>query len=565
MSHVLMEDVFQEGRRVTHRLSMDRWEDALDFLSSKREQHWTFDSGYELIKCFQSYMSGSGHGHDHEYALRCIKTGLKVLQGHRKHSWSLTDLLTSYNFDQVMDEDALLELTHAEFCMIVAGVYLENKRSFGHFIQASNYIRKGYSSYLMCRRILNEKTNWSSSVCKENFQAGVLIFFGVLEMGFAIVPPLFSTILHFIGYSGDRLLAYDMLIRAFRLKGTFRRIFAAAILVGYLAAASYVLDHGNPDKTVLREVLTFIRDEYPGMVYTNILDMVESVTLYGDINGALDIVNRSNLTFSTKMASFIYPNCAKLCLLVLQERWREAEMVSRVYEEQVWSPATGTFLRAMLLQKVMEESDDQMEKLSIKGRVSELLRLVQERKRRVLGVLYHEEFQLMYSKRFQDRPEDMVLPLYELMSTLRTFATFNLSREAIEGILKQVDRRWRQNEGHSSGKEYYDAKSILLYIRGHCFRHIGRHHEALQSFHDIIAYDKRLRYAKHIPPLAACDIGRIYDEKGKVTTAKKWVKTSLSYSGYCHQILIQYRAKMALQGIRKLNDDNITTGGKVST
>jgi hypothetical protein len=346
-----------------------------------------------------------------------------------------------------------------------------------------------------------------------------------------------------------------MLLRAFRLEGTFRRIVAATILVGYLGLASYVLDHGNPDKTVLQEVLTFVRDEYPGMVYTNILDMVESVTLYGDINRALDIVNRSNLTFSTKTASFLYPNSVKMCLLVLQERWREAEIVSRVYEEQLWSPATGTFVRAMLLQKVMEESDDEKEKLSIKGQVSQLLRLVQERKKRVLGVLYHEEFQLMYSKRFQDRPEDMVLPLYELMSTLRIFVTFNLSREAIDGILKQVDRRWSHNEANSSGKEYYDAKSILLYIRGHCFRHIGRHHEALQSFHDIMAYDKKLRYAKHIPPQAAYDIGRIYLETEKVT-AKKWIKTSLSYSGYCHQPLTRYRAKMTLQDIREFNGDN---------
>lgn len=138
------------------------------------------------------------------------------------------------------------------------------------------------------------------------------------------------------------------------------------------------------------------------------------------------------------------------------------------------------------------------------------------------------------------------------MCFARIFALVNLKEETIDAILKQVDRRWDRNESNPGHRMYYDTKAILLYIRGHCFQHVGRMNDAIVYLEQLIEFEKKVTYATHIPPQAAHEIGRLYhDHLGKQDIGIKWVKRSLTYSGYPNAHITEYRAKMTLQDMRR--------------
>lgn len=406
-----MEQVFQDYKEFTQLITQDKWDDGVAFLERKNHLHWAYQCHYETFMCIRSYMLDIP---DHDLALKHIQKGLKVVEkrGRRENiaDWSVGNLFSTYNFNDFTDDEVHAELSYAEFCVMVAAVYLENKKSLGPFFHAANYIRRGYFAYRFCRRILKERTQWSSQISRDNFESGVEMVFALIEMGFASVPPPFSTILRFIGYSGDRHVAYDMLLRCYKLEGAVRRPIIAVLVAVYAGGGRIVLDHGDRDPELFAEILDYIRKEYAGSKYLDVIDAGEAL-MTGDMERVIGIVSQSDLSFQGKMAGFLF-GVLKVVALILQEKWREAEIESRIYEDQVWSPATGIFLRACLLQQVMEESADEMEKLCFKAEISQLLKLVQKRKRRLVGTYYHEEYVLHYSKHFEKDPEDMVLPLY---------------------------------------------------------------------------------------------------------------------------------------------------------
>ena len=287
------------------------------------------------------------------------------------------------------------------------------RRSFGSFVNAALYVRRAYATYQECLRILQRRSRWSSPRSRQEFECGVRWAIGCIDLGISFVPPPFSVVLNFIGYSGDRDFAHKQLMKAYKdCPLALRRPLVGMTLFTYHGVAVHFLGINQPpDRGIMTDFVTNLRTSYPGNIYQPALEAALLQT-----NGNFE--DSVHLFDATAKHEFFIKRLSIACLgfklgsLVFLKRWSEAEEVAKFFQGEKWSPATASFARAIILFEKMQSTEDEGQRLELRKQVCQYLRAVPELKKVIAGQIYHELYVLESSKRFMHRPERMVMPIY---------------------------------------------------------------------------------------------------------------------------------------------------------
>jgi hypothetical protein len=232
-------------------------------------------------------------------------------------------------------------------------------------------------------------------------------------LGISFVPPPFSTVLNFIGYSGDRDFAHDQLMKAYRdCSLALRRPLVGMILFIYHGVAVHFLGiNRKPDREVMKSFVVDLGRSFPANIYQPALEaaLLQTQGNFGDSIQKYDATAKHD--FFIKRLS-VATLAFKLGSLLFLKKWEEAEEAVKFLQEEKWSPAAATYLRGVVLFERMKVAKTEEERLALRKQVCQFLRAVPDLKREIAGQVYHELYILESSKRFMHHPERMVLPVY---------------------------------------------------------------------------------------------------------------------------------------------------------
>ena len=557
-----LDEVLEELSKVFKLLSLDKFQEAFNLLSSKQDEHFFFKGLHASLLSNISLVNFSDQ--DLEQGLKTGEQALNVIDSHRRKKSMVSSLFFTPDYDSYSDDEVQAELAFAETCLLVASLVINQKnRSFSAFITAALYVRKSYSTYQECLKILNKRTKWESIRSKQEFECGVRWAIGCIDMGISFVPPPFSTVLNFIGYSGDRVFAERQLTKAYQeCPLALRRPMIGLTLFVYHGVAVYVFgleEQGN--RQFMKQFVEDLASLYPDNIYQDAL------------NGALlqsngDFETSACLYDKTASHEFYVKKLSVVCLgfklgsLFFLRKWKEAEEVTRYFQKEAWSPATASYARAIVLFMMMtEEGVDEETKLSLRKEMVMELRSVPEKKRVIAGHVYHELYVLESAKRFMNRPESMILPVYEVACLANAFAMFSLNESHINPILDRISLEFKRLQVNE--EDYFDKKVTLLFIQGCCYKQLNRLDDAKNSFGSVLEIENAVMDATHIPAHSCYELGNICRSLGDEKQARSYFKQTLSnYSKYSTEILVNYKSKMALEDLKsarnsKENEDSM--------
>ena len=549
-SNKSLDEVIEELGEAFKLLSKDKFQEAFNLLSSKQDEHFFFKGLHASLRSNISLVNFSEQ--DLEQGLKTGEEALNVIDSHRKKKSMVSSLFFTPDYDSYSDNEVHAELAFAETCLLVAGLVINQKnRSFTAFITAALYVRKSYSTYQECLKILNKRTTWESIRSKQEFECGVRWAIGCIDMGISFVPPPFSTVLHFIGYSGDRVFAERQLNKAYQeCPLALRRPMIGLTLFVYHGVAVYFFGlEGQGNRQFMKQFVEDLASLYPDNIYQDAL------------NGALlqsngDFETSACLYDKTASHEFYVKKLSVVCLgfklgsLFFLRKWKEAEEVTRYFQKEAWSPATASYARAIVLFMMMtEEGVDEETKLSLRKEMVMELRSVPEKKRVIAGHVYHELYVLESAKRFMNRPESMILPVYEVACLANAFAMFSLNESHINPILDRISLEFKRLQVNE--EDYFDKKVTLLFIQGCCYKQLNRLDDAKNSFGSVLEIENAVMDATHIPAHSCYELGNICRSLGDEKQARSYFKQTLSnYSKYSTEILVNYKSKMALEDLK---------------
>lgn len=183
------------------------------------------------------------------------------------------------DFDKYTDEQCHAELYYAENSMFLAVLTMLEDRSFTGFINGALYIRAAYSAYktvsgspisrgnqlcylVQCNQMLENKSNWSSEYSKMQFESGARFGSGIFDIGISFLPNRLTTLLEYVGFSGDRDKGLKQLDTCCRLIDSNRfPIVVGAILFYFMVDDSQGLAEG--DKNMQAVALENFVKRYP--------------------------------------------------------------------------------------------------------------------------------------------------------------------------------------------------------------------------------------------------------------------------------------------------------------
>ena len=548
-----IDEVLLELGEVLKLLSQDKFPEAFSILSSKQDEHFFFKTNLASLQSNISLVNFSDQ--DLERGLKFGEEALNVVDSQRKKKSVISSLFFTPDYDSYSDEEVHAELAFAEMCLMVAGLVINQKnKSFSAFISAALYVRKSYSTYQECLKILNKRTKWESSRSKQEFECGVRWAIGCIDLGISFVPPPFSTVLHFIGYSGDRAFAERQLTKAYKeCPLALRRPMIGLTLFVYHGVAVHLFGLEGGNREFMKQFVEDLGSSYPDNIYQ---DALKGALLQS--NG--DFETSACLYDKTASHEFYVKRLSVVCLgfklgsLFFLRKWKEAEEVTRYFQKEAWSPATASYARAIVLFMMMnEEGVDEKTKLSLRKEVVMELRSVPEKKRVIAGHVYHELYVLESAKRFMNRPESMVLPVYEVACLANAFAMFSLNETHISPILDMVSLEFKRLQVDQD--DYFDKRATLLFIQGCCYKQLNRLDDAKNSFGSVLEIENAIASATHIPAHSCYELGSICRSLGDEDQARSYFKQTLSsYSGYSTEILVNYKSKMALEDLKSVRN-----------
>ncbi|KAI1305192.1 Tetratricopeptide repeat protein 39B [Halotydeus destructor] len=478
-------------------------------------------------------------------ALELLKTASNMADRERKKSWSRH--LWRQDYNSYTDHQVHAELIYAESTVCLAAVSAVTDQSLVGFVSAALYIKSAHLAYNQCLNILKYRKTWLSVESKVHFESGVRLAIGGFDLAISFFPGKFVTLLEYVGFSGDRHFGLNQLLKAVSLTTGLRYPLALLGLGGYHCFFEFIFGLGEPDLRLYEELAKEFTALHPQSGYATLLNAI-MCQLKGKLSEAVDsfqeIIDKKNV--ADKLENFCYL-CQVWCH-VFQQNWTEAEAACAQLELCNWSPACSAYIRALCLNMVADKEQDKSKRDQIVAQVSQLLKKVPSKKRKLGGKkAFHEKLVLENSLLYGNDPSAMMLPLYDVAYIFNFFQMFtNQSPAILKNILDHVQGKLDTLD--ESSVHYHDHISYLSFMKAICLRDSDKD-KAKLLFGDVINLDKKVTHNKHLAPQAAYEMGNLYRKDGHQKEAKQWYSKAKKYSNYSTELMVNYRSGMAIESM----------------
>lgn len=130
---------------------------------------------------------------------------------------------------------------------LAGGNALVHSRKIPVLLKAAVHAKLAHTLLNECRRIMTEKNNWKSEYLKANFEAGMNMTSGLMNLGASYAPKVLVKLLELVGVNSDRIIGVNYLKLAATCKDTICFPLVCGALLGYFAAAEQYFALGEPD------------------------------------------------------------------------------------------------------------------------------------------------------------------------------------------------------------------------------------------------------------------------------------------------------------------------------
>lgn len=358
-------------------------------------------------------------------------------------------------------------------------------------------------------------------------------------------PAKFIKLLEYAGFSGNRTYGIKELTKSEANVEGLRWPVAASMLGAYHLFLSYVYGLAEPDRDICNRIATR-GARYPDSAYFLVLSAMSDLCK-GNFAAAIEgfeACNASKMPSQVRYGTGLFMAWAN----ALSCNWSEAVRHSKQLLGCTWSPAAFHYFHAICLSAYMEEAG----KPELRDEVVALLKEVPQLKRTLGGKkALHEKFVLGRSKAFCEAPEKLLFAPFEMAYIFNFTQWLEGREELIAPNLRKVEQKLAAL--HEDAKQYFDQLASLTFFRAVLYRlKTDQKAKARQLFLSIFAFEKYIENDKHIPALAAFELGLMHRKENNYGEAKEWLnKARNNYSGHFAETLIHFRADLALHSMKQ--------------
>ena len=527
--------------------------DAIQEISSKAHLHFTYNQGKANFLILKAIVTLDPE--EIEVALKACQEAIDSChEARRKQSW-FTSWFWKTDPNDYTDEEIHAELGYAETTILMALLICITERTIVGLVRAGFKIQTSMGAFLECRRILKQRTQYSSDNSKAHFESGVRMGIGAYNVITSHLPDRILRLVSFMGMGGNRSYGLRQAEKAAFMEKGIRAPLAGLGLLGYHIKVEFLLGLGEVDFEYVNKLIEHMSKRIEGSALLTIFN--------GMYEEALGNPNKAIVHYEAAMDRIqhwvqAHHGCHWLMLwcFAVQRNWEACtEKIKLLLDECRWSPATFNYMYSMFLYMEQEikhgaQNADKFDP-EVKAQISHMMSLVPGIRHRIAGKTVHlEKFVELRSYLYFNEGETMLLPILDMFYLWNIFPMMQNNPSLLQPFLKDIEENlevYPSDCDESVRHRYY----YLIFYKGVCLRYSGKMDDAIECFREVIACESDIKEYTHLPPHASLELGLVYRKKEDLEEAKFWLNKSVyDYSNYMNATTVHIRAHTALTIIR---------------
>lgn len=527
--------------------------DAIQEISSKAHLHFTYTQGKANFLILKAIVTLDPE--EIETALKACQEAIDSChEARRKQSW-FTSWFWKPDPNDYTDEEIHAELGYAETTILMALLICISERTIIGLVRAGFKMQTSMGSFLECRRILKQRSQYVSENSKAHFESGVRMGIGAYNVITSHLPDRILRLVSFMGMGGNRSYGLRQAEKAAFMEKGIRAPLAGLGLLGYHIKVEFLLGLGEVNFEYVNKLIEHMSKRIEGSALLTIFNGMYEEAL-GHPNEA--IVHYEAAMERIKFWVQAHHGCHWLMLwcFAVQRKWDECTVKTKLLlDECRWSPATFNYMYSMFLymdqeQKHGSQNPDKFDP-EVKAQISHMMGLVPQLRHRIAGKTVHlEKLVELRSYLYFNEGETMLLPILDLFYLWNIFPMIQKNPTLLEPFLKDIEDNlevYPSSCEESVRHRYY----YLTFYKGVCLRYMGQMDDAIECFREVIACESDIKEYTHLPPHACLELGLVYRKKEDLEEAKFWLNKSVyDYSNYMNATTVHIRAHTAMTIIR---------------
>ncbi|KAI8087279.1 hypothetical protein BDF21DRAFT_335101 [Thamnidium elegans] len=491
--------------------------EAEEILKPHYKDSLYYSLGYSFIlylKCVMTFQHD-----DINMTLDVLKHTIELASRQRRRDSGWFDSITSWvkgttleDVKQMTVVERHAELVYSEAYLLKALLSILYDESVMSFLRESLNIRSSYNTYLVLEKYLEFAMTQDKLVDEldDHFTSGVALGVGCFNLILSMLPASVIKVAEFIGFSSDRAHGLHVLeviggwdkchstttdkrSTVIAAKTGLRRELCDMVLIMYHIVLSKIVPLSNVDIPFAENILNDCLDRYPRGVFF----------LY--FNGRL-MVNKRLLDKAEEQYKEAietqkeWKQLQHMCfwelgiIYIMRQEWQKAyDVYTGLSKDSNWSKAVYTYLKAISLYMLANETTDETMKATHMKKVISYMEQVNGEKQKIAGKsIPMEKYVSRKARKFKSQNNYLLLPDLEILNafTALDFIPVDILNNNMKRIETALDNLSKKKNKHYEDDlclaEFLRAiTSRMLYEQGYNTSQMHTiHEESLQAVFD---------------------------------------------------------------------------------
>ncbi|RWS06370.1 tetratricopeptide repeat protein 39B-like protein, partial [Dinothrombium tinctorium] len=443
---------------------------------------------------------------------------------------SVSSFVWKNDVDKYTDSEVHAELVYAE-CQIMIGLLtFFGDQNIVSLIKAALKITSSNQNFKFCQTILNERTIWQSPEVKMHFESGVCNGIGIFNLVVSMMPKKILKLLTFVGFSGDKNLALEMIKRSTEIKEGLRSRVSAMSIQGFALYFEQLMGLCEIDSKWIDEITYDLKSRFPNGVFV-LFFSGKHYLLKGEPDKAInEFTECIALQDSWKQIHNIC-NWDLVWCYALKNDWENAAKHAMILREEcAYSPATNEYQFAVFKMMQMEYE----KRSDLKNVIKDSIKSVVKLKKRYAGkTIPQEKFICTRAAQYAENEREPLVVLMELFYVWNVFAMTSDSKSLIDPLLQKIDNKLIELR---SKKTINDEIALLTLVKGVLLRNLGAYDAAENCFKFMIEMEDDIQRDTYIVPHSSLELGITHLKAGKYDQAEECLeKTKSGYEKFLNE------------------------------
>ncbi|TMS14874.1 tetratricopeptide repeat protein 39A [Larimichthys crocea] len=440
---------------------------------------------------------------------------------------------------------------HAEACYAecqlqrAALTFLQDENMVS-FIKGGIKVRNSYLIYKELHSLIKSPTCLKGA-SHVHLEGGVSFGMGAFNLTLSLFPPRILKVLEFAGFSGDKEYGLSLL-RDGAMGMNLRSMLCALLLLCYYTFLTFILGTGEGEVAEAESLLKPFRLHYPrGAIFLFFAGRTEEIK--GNIDEAVALFEDGckaqqawkqfhHMCYWELMWCFTYKRMWKMAYFY-------ADLLS---QESRWSKAMYVYMKAAYLSMLPKDEARPFGEDEV-----DLFRQVPTLKQKIAGKSPPtEKFAIRKARRYKaQRPIKLPVPVLEMMYMWNGFSMISKRPELTEGMMQTLVDAERSLQESPENMFSVDDRCLIHLLKGLCFKNQGHLQAAEESFNQVFASEKKIKFDHYLVPNTLVELSLLYIDLGRRDEAIKLLhKAKHNYKEYSMESRTQFRVHAALAKLK---------------